>query len=382
MTAMASRPTIAEIDLNKLRRNFRSCREFIDVGAKIMAVVKAGAYGHGAVQCSRVLEFEGVDWLGVATPEEALELRSARIETPILCLGGFWPGQANELIENRITPVIFELSSAIAIDSVSKAAGIVSPVHLKVDTGMGRLGVRWNNISELLEAFRSLNCLRIEGVMTHFASADDPTESDFTNLQVTRFHAVVDEIRAGGHSPEIIDLSNSPGAVTNGSNGGNLVRLGGVLYGLADDILPRGIRRPALEPVMWVRSQISHLKIVPAGESIGYGRTFFTQKESRIAAVPIGYYDGYRRSFSNRAKMIVRGHLVPVVGRVSMDWTMVDVTHIPDVRLGDNVTIIGTEGDVTCTAADLAGLMDTISYEVTCGMSSRVTRAYVGERTT
>ena len=375
------RPTIAEIDIRKLRRNFLSCRTFIGPDLKLMAVVKADAYGHGAVECGRTLASEGVDWLGVATPEEALELRSAGIETRILCLDGCWPNQELALIENKVTAAIFEIAGAVNMDAAARACERVVDVHIKLDTGMGRLGFRWDKLTDLIEAFKTFKNLRIEGVMTHFASADRLAESDFTNLQVTRFHNALDAIRAAGHTPDITDLSNSPGTIAMGANGGNLVRLGGVLYGLGDDILPQGITKPSLEPVMSVSSQISHLKSVAAGESIGYGRTYFTKTESRIAAVPIGYYDGYRRAFSNQAQMIVRGKLVPVVGRVSMDWTMIDVTGIPNVSLGDEVTIIGANDDVSVTAADLARLIDTISYEVTCGVSRRVPRIFVSERT-
>ena len=375
------RPTYAEIDLAKLRSNFRSCRAFIGYNVKIMGVVKADGYGHGAVECSKVLESEGIDWLGVATPEEALELRSAGIESPILCLGGCWPGQEAVLIEKRITPTIFELSAAAGLNTAAEKLGGTVNVHIKIDTGMGRLGFRWDSVANLIDAFGKFENLRIEGAMTHFASADDLGESDFTSLQATRFHNAVDAIRAAGHAPEIIDLSNSPGAIGTGPQGGNLVRLGGVLYGLGEDILPRGITKPVLEPIMSVKSQISHLKSVPAGESIGYGRTFFTKNQSKIAAVPIGYFDGYRREFSNLSKMVVRGQAVPVVGRVSMDWTMLDVTDVSDVSVGDEVTVIGSREDISITAADLAGLIDTISYEITCGISRRVPRIYVGGRT-
>lgn len=381
MTFSTSRPTIAEIDLAKLRRNLVSCRRFIGPEVKIMAVVKADAYGHGAVECARALEAEGVDWFGVATPEEAIELRSAGVKAGILCLGGFWPGQEPTLIKNGISPAIFELSAAAELNAAARNVGSVVPVHIKIDSGMGRLGIRWDGVLELIEAFKTFPNLSVEGVMTHFASADDLSAEDFTRLQVTRFHNAVGAIRAAGHNPEIIDLSNSPGAIAMGANGGNLVRLGGVLYGLGDDILPQGIAKPELEPIMSVRSQISHLKTVPAGESIGYGRTCFTKNESKIGAVPIGYHDGYRRAFSNQARMIVRGQFVPVVGRVSMDWTMIDVTGIPNVSLGDEVTIIGLNQDASVTAANLAGLMNTISYEVTCGISRRVPRIYVSEPT-
>lgn len=379
--AIALRPTFAVIDLDNLCSNFRSCRKFIGSDLKYMAVVKADAYGHGGVECGRALESVGVDWLGVATPEEAIELRSSGISCPILCLGGFWAGQEAELIEHRITPVIFELNNAAGLNDLARRAGISFPVHIKFDTGMGRLGFSWRSAAAIAVEFRKFGNLTLEGMMTHFASADDLAQSDFTDLQVTRFHDLLAVFREAGFDPEFIDLSNSPGAVVNGSNGGNMVRLGGVIYGLAGDILPPGINKPVLDPVMSIRSRISHIKGVPAGDSIGYGRTFVAKRDSLIAAVPIGYYDGYRRGLSNRAKMIVRGHTAPVVGRVSMDWTTIDVSDIPGASLGDEVTIIGTSGDVSITAEDLANIIGTISYEVTCGVTRRVPKHFVAKNT-
>jgi alanine racemase len=376
-----SRPTHALIDLDRLCANFLAIREFVGVDLRYMAVIKADAYGHGAVECGSALRTAGVQWLGVATPEEALELRSAGISCPILCLGGFWTGQEDQLIRHRVTPVIFELDQAVRLNDRARQAGITFSVHVKVDTGMGRLGFAWPSGAAIAAEFRKFENLTIEGLMTHFASADDLSQSDFTALQVTRFGDFVSAFRSAGYDPEFIDLSNSPGAIVNGAHGGNLVRLGGILYGLAGDILPAGIDRPELRPVMSVRSCISHLKTVPAGQTIGYGRTYTTSRDSLIAAVPIGYYDGYRRGLSNRAQMIVRGKAVPVVGRISMDWTTIDVSDVPGVLLGDEVTVIGAEGDVVIRAEDLAKTLGTISYEITCGITRRVPRHFVGENT-
>ncbi len=377
----ASRPTVAEIDLRNLQFNFRTCRSFLGKDIRILAVVKADAYGHGAIECSKVLEKEGADWLGVATPEEAVEIRLSGVFSPILCFGGFWPGQEAMLIQHNITPVIFELSQAAAIDQAAKTVGRRWPVHVKVDTGMGRLGVRWDQASSFAMELGRFENLTIEGLMTHFASADDLSQNDFTELQTSRFHDSLFQFNAAGHSPAFTDLSNSPGAIVKGARGGNMVRLGGVLYGLAEDILPAGINKPELKPVLSLVSEISHLKTMPAGESVGYGRTFVTQRPSTVAAIPIGYNDGYRRVFSDRAKVIIRGNLAPVIGRISMDWTMVDVTNVPDASLGDKVVLIGNEGRGTIRTEDLSRIAQTISYEVTCGISRRVPRLYVRETT-
>ncbi len=376
-----SRPTVAVIDITNLRANLRACREFIGTDIKVMGVVKADAYGHGAAECSLALEAEGVDWLGVAMPEEGAELRAVGVSIPILCLGGFWPGQESLLIKQGLTPVIFEMENAERLNKAANALGVIVPVHVKIDTGMGRLGFSWQATAEKAFELRKFPHLEVAGMMTHFASADDLASADFTALQVSRFYDAVSAFRAAGHSPNVIDLSNSPGSVVNGANGGNLVRLGGIIYGIGNDILPAGMSKPELRPVLALISQISQLKTVSSGESIGYGRTYIVKRDSVIAAVPIGYHDGYRRALSNSTYMIVRGRRAPVVGRISMDWTTIDVTNVPDVSLGDEVTIIGGQTEMAVTAEDLAKQADTVSYEITCGISRRVPRRFVGKIT-
>lgn len=372
-----SRPTVAKINLQSLRQNYRSCRSFIGTETKIMAVVKANAYGHGAVECSRALEAEGIDWFGVVIPEEALELRMAGITKPILCLGGFWAGQEDSLIEHNITPVIFDLSQASLINDAARLAGKLFPVHVKIDTGMGRLGVRWDSASSFALGLTRYEYITVEGLMTHFASADDLNQREFTDLQITRFHDSLFQFNAAGHSPEFMDLSNSPATFVNGTSGGNMVRLGGVLYGLGGDILPASVPKPRLEPVMSLLSSISQIKTVPAGEGVGYGRTFVTQRPSTIAAVPIGYHDGYSRSLSNAARVVVRGLYAPIVGRISMDWITVDVTDIQGASIGDTVTLLGSESVSDIKAEELARIAGTISYEITCGVGQRVPRRYI-----
>ena len=373
-----SRPTTAEISLENLRFNLRSAREFIGNGLKVMSVVKADAYGHGAVECSRALVSEGTDWLSVTTPEEGIELRSASISTPILVLGGFWPGQEQVVLEYELTPVIFEMERAKSLNEAARRSGQKAAVHLKFETGMHRLGFAWNEAAETARQLLPLESLSIEGLMTHFASADDLGESVFTRTQVERFHEARSVLEEAGISPEHIDLSNSPGAVVLGGNGGNMVRLGGILYGLGGDVLPREADKPELRPVMSLTSAVSQIRAVAAGETIGYGRTFSLERDSIIAALPIGYHDGYRRAFSNCASVIIRGCPAPVVGRISMDWTLIDVTDIPGVTLGDDAVIIGESDGLSVKAEDLARLAGTISYEITCGISRRVPRKFIG----
>jgi alanine racemase len=371
------RPTIAEIDLASLRYNLRSCREFIGPNLKFMAVVKANAYGHGAIECSQALEKEGVDWFGVATVDEAVELRAAGIQTPILCLGSFFEGEESSLLERDIASVVFRIDQAKSLSEAARKSNRVTNIHIKIDTGFGRIGVRWDAVAGFIKQLKTLENVNVQGLMTHFAAADEPEQNDFTDEQIRRFYDAAETFRKAGFEPSLIDLANSPGAVGHPNSRGNMVRLGGVLYGLAGDILPLRISKPDLRPVMSVKSKVAMLKRVPKGESLGYGRTFFTTRDSIIATVPIGYHDGYRRGLSNKARALVGGNYVPVVGRMSMDWTILDVTDVPNVEVDDEVVFIGHQGDLEIRAEELAQKLDTISYEVTCGISARVRRLYI-----
>lgn len=368
------RPTWAEIDLDNLARNYRAVREFAgDVAC--MSVVKANAYGHGAVECARRLEREGTEWFGVATVEEGIELREADIAGPILVLGGFWPGQIESALGKRLTPVVSTFEQAQAIDRIAENRGETAHIHVKIDTGMGRLGFRHDDAYETARNLGRLQHVAVEGMMTHFAAADD-LASGFTELQSARFDEAAAAFRSNGITPRYLDLANSPGAVAHPRTRADMIRLGGVLYGLGGDVLPKGIETPALEPAMTVRSTIGLIKAIHAGEAVGYSRTWVAPKDSRIAAIPIGYHDGFRRGLSNSAEVLIRGLRAPAVGRISMDWTTIDVTGITDAAVGDIVTIIGRDGDDEIKAEDLAARLDTISYEVTCGISPRVRKIF------
>ena len=371
------RPTFARIDLENLRFNFRSSRDFIGHDVKYMAVVKANAYGHGAVECSRVLEADGVDWFGVALLEEAVELRDAGIQAPILCLGGPVMGQEAIFLDRDITPVIFSVEQARALNAKAAKRNMKAAIHIKIDTGMGRLGVRCDHVGNFIDELKPLNNLRVEAMMTHFASADDLREKEFTELQIDRFHEAVKQFEAAGIRPDFVDLANSPGAVAHPRSRPQMVRLGGILYGLGGDILPAGVPKPDLKPVMSLHSAIADVKPIPKGETLGYGRTYTTKRDSMIALIPIGYHDGYRRALSNNSEVIINGQFAPVVGRVSMDWTIVDVTDVPNVATGNEVILIGSCGDLQILAENLAARGGTISYEITCGISRRVPREHV-----
>jgi len=371
------RPTWAEIDLDALAHNLGVIRNQVGPETKIMAAVKANAYGHGAPECARRLEAEGVDWFGVALPEEGIELRKSGISRPILCLGGFWRGQESACLQYQLTPVVDRLDETEALDRAAHDAGIKANVHLKIDTGMGRLGVRSEKISQFCEGLQRLANIRVDGLMTHLAAADDQALDEFTTNQLKRFEEGVRVCRDHGIDPVYVHAANSAATFAFSQGVGNMVRPGGSLYGFVRDVFPANIERPALKPVMSVHSRITLLKRVGPGEKLGYGCTFETKRESLIGTIPIGYDDGYRRLLSNRGQMIVRGHFAPVVGRISMDMTLIDVTDVPNVTIDDYVTLLGSEGEVQITAEDLGELAGTISYEITCGISNRVPRIYL-----
>lgn len=376
----ASRPTWAEIDLHQLAANFHQVKQRVGATARIMAVVKANAYGHGAVACARRFAAEGADWFGVALPEEAIELRDSGITQPVLCLAGFWPGQAAACIQHKLTPVVYRLDMLEALNQAAAVANVIVDVHVKVDTGMGRLGLRYDQLSGFVGALDRFRSVRVDGLMTHLAAADDNSCQPLTLDQIRRFDDAVAAFREHGYRPTHLHLANSAGIFAHRESWGNLVRPGGVLYGLWRDVLPSSIPEPRLSAVMSLHSRIILLKWVPPGETIGYGCTFEASRRSLIATLPVGYHDGYMRGFSNRSHVIVRGVYAPVAGRVSMDLTLIDVTDVPGVELHDTVTLLGWDGrnrDLRIRAEELARIAGTLSYEVTCGVGARVPRVYV-----
>src|ERR1041384_1802675 len=377
---LARRPTWAEIDLNNLSSNFNRVRQRVTPAARVMAVLKANAYGHGAVECAQRLSREGADWLGVALPEEGIQLRAAGIKEPFLLLAGCRPGQASACIQHQLTSVVYRLDMVEALNQAAANAGVVIDVHVKVDTGMGRLGVRFDQLNDFIPGLEQFRNVRIDGIMTHLAAADDATCQTLTHDQIQRFDDAVTVFRDHGYRPTHLHLANSAGIFGHRESWGNLVRPGGVLYGLWRDVLPSPTPDPELLPVMSLHSRISLLKWVPPGETIGYGCTFEASRRSLIATLPIGYHDGYMRGLSNRAHVIVRGRYAPVVGRVSMDLTLIDVTDVPGVEVDDEVTLLGSSRqhpETRITAEDLARIVGTLSYEVTCGLGDRGPRIYV-----
>ncbi len=370
------RPTWAEISLPALKHNYLTIRNHLSAPAQLMAVVKANAYGHGAVECARALESINADWFGVALVEEGIELRLAGISRPIFCLGGFWRGQADDVIERDLTVAIYRLDQVEELNSRAVALGRTVNYHLKVDTGMGRLGIRLDDLAEFARGLGQYSAARLDGVMTHFAAADSDTP-DYTERQVARYEDAVEILRDLGFSPSWRHLANSAGIHAYPRSHGDLARVGAAMYGLTRDVLSPNFPPFDLRPVMSLHSRVVMLKTVPPGTALGYGLTFTTARESRIATLPIGYADGLRRSLSNNGRVLTHGHYAPIVGRVSMDLTIIDVTDVPGAELGDEVILIGEQNGQRIFAEDLAEQIGTISYEIVTGISARAPRVYI-----
>src|ERR1043165_775733 len=279
------RPTWAEIDLQQLASNFNQVKQRVGTTARVMAVVKANAYGHGAVQCARRLAAEGADWFGVALPEEGIDLRDSGITQPVLCLAGFWPGQAAACIQHKLTAVVYRRDMLEALNRAAAEANTIADVHVKVDTGMGRLGVRVDQVGEFVALLEQFPHVRVDGVMAPFAAADETSCRPLTLEQIHRFDDAVATFRAHGYRPTHLHLANSAGVYGHRESWGNMVRPGGVLYGLWRDVLPPAITDPGLGLVMSLHSRIMLLKWVPRGETIGYGCTFEASRRSLIATI-------------------------------------------------------------------------------------------------
>ncbi len=371
------RPTWAEIHLDHLAHNYQIIRSHLGQDVRIMAVVKADAYGHGAIPIAHHLEKLGVDWFAVALPEEGEELRRAEITKPILCLGGFWEGQAELVVENNLTPAVFELDTLEKLNAEARRREQRVDYHLKVDTGMGRLGVPADSLSAFLARARDFAHVHLDGVLSHFACAGNENGRAFTSEQLELFNELMKQVRGAGFNPRYRHLANSAAMLAYPDSRMEMVRPGAALYGLKRDVLPPDAPDIGLKPVLSLRTRIMYMKAAPTGTALGYGVTFRTRRPSRIATLPIGYHDGYSRALSNRGTVLVHGQRAPIVGRVSMDLTLVDVTEIEGARVGDQVTLIGRDNDDEILAEELANQAGTISYEIVCGIGQRVPRLVV-----
>ncbi len=370
---LSGRPTAARIDLQLLSHNFNEVLRRAE-GRKILAVVKAQAYGHGALRISRHLLELGVGMLGVALIEEGRELRDAGIDSPILVMGAVFPEQAAEIAKLGLTPVVYDMVVARSVSEAAQRLKKKIPVHVKIDTGMGRIGVSYAAADEFIADLARLDGIEVQGIMTHFADAD-LRDKQFASEQMDRFGSVLKKLDARGISIPLRHAANSAAVLDFRKALFTLIRPGLMIYGY-NPLEGAGIEAD-LRPVLSLVTRIAFLKKVPSGVPISYGRTFITKRESMIATIPVGYADGYNRALSNRGEAIVRGIRVPVAGRVCMDMTMLDVTDVPGVNAGDEVMLIGSQGNERITADDIAAKTGTIPYEVLCGISCRVPRIYL-----
>ncbi len=366
--------TKAEINLSNLVHNLNQVRTRISEGCKILAIVKANAYGHGSIEVSRELENAGVDMFGVATVEEGIQLREAGISKGIIVLGLIYDGSVQDIIKWRLTPVVYSKAIVKSLSDASCAAGITLPVHVKVDTGMRRIGIDPDSAAEFVSDISLLKGIKTEGIMTHFAEAD-LDDKDFVREQLSSFLSACRDIEQAGIRIPIRHVANSAAIIDMKETHLDMVRPGIMLYGYPPS--PQLENKVDLKHVLTLKTRIIFLKTVPPKTGISYGRIYTTSRETIVATLPIGYADGFSRSLSNMGQVIVRGMRVPVIGRVCMDMIMADVTDAAGAAVGDEVTIIGGTGGIGISADDIARWTGTISYEVLCRIGDRVDRVYV-----
>lgn len=382
----------AEVNRDALAENVAGLRRITAPSARLMVAVKADGYGHGALEVARIALASGADALGVARIEEAFPLRAAGIDAPILIFGHTPPNWAAHMLDQKLTPSLFSVHAARELASAVDGAGSSHPlpVHLKVDTGMGRLGFLDDafrapsrdsveeGVTEEIATVSAIPSLTVEGIYTHFAASDITDKSD-ARRQFERFTRLLEVLERRGIQPPVCHAANSGAIMEMPETHLDMVRAGIAVYGLYPSS-ESDRTRLALRPAMALKSAIVHLKSVPAGFAVSYGSTHVTERPTVIATVPLGYADGYSRRFSNTAVMLVGGHRVPVVGRVCMDLTMIDVGHVPDVAVGDEVVAFGTQGAASVPADELAAIGGTINYEIVSAITGRVPRIYGNDR--
>jgi alanine racemase len=384
----------AKVDLDAIKSNFGAIKTHlissgthhnnglnfaINEPVKIMAVIKADGYGHGAIPIGRELELLGIDYIAVAIFQEGIQLRKEGIKTPILVLGNTPKDAYPMLLEFDLIQTIYSVHMGLALDETAARLNVQAKIHVKIDTGMGRIGIRAINqpiesvIEQFSQLFRSKN-LEVKGIFTHFAKADEADKS-YTQMQINLFNQLLNRLHQEDMLPELIHASNSAGLIDVHQANYSMVRAGIALYGLyPSDEVDHTIQ---LTPALSIKSHVVFVKTVGKGESISYGGIFTTEKETIIATIPIGYADGYSRALSNKGRVVIRGQYAPVIGRVCMDQILVDVTHIEGVCENDDVYLIGGTQEAFVSVEDIAKLMQTINYEVICLIGKRVPRVYV-----
>ena len=377
------RPVWAEISIEAILQNLRVIRKHVGTQRKILAVVKSNAYGLGAVPISKALQKAGTEWFGVTCANEGIELREAGIRKRILILTGFWPGEEKRLIKNNLTPAVFRVGDLRHLERSAKAVGGKGrvPFHLKINTGMNRLGISPDEIETFARTLADCNHIQLEGTFTHFASAEDFTAQQ-TDDQERTFLTCLERMSALGVSPGIVHMANSGAICARPSTWADMVRPGAILYGYHQSFDPPHKKQEIagqipLRPSLSLRARIISLREIPEGESVGYGARFVAKRPTRIAVINAGYADGIMRARTNRGCALVRGRRVPLVGTISMDLTTLDVTDVPEAALGDVVTIYGKDGDAAIEVSDVAREIGTVTSDLLCALGRRVPKFYL-----
>jgi alanine racemase len=370
--------TWVEVDLDRFAANLRAVRAVATTEGRtpgIMLVVKADAYGHGAVEIAEAGERESVACLGVATLHEGIQVREHRSELPIIVLSPLLPAEIDEALANQLDATVCDLEFARALSAAAQRAGRPARCHVEIDTGMGRIGIREEAAEPFLRELVNLPGLRLASLYTHFPDADG-ADLEFAHRQVKSFRTLVDRLAAAGIRVPRLHASNSAGTLNIAEGRFDWLRVGLLAYGH----VPPNARVPvAVEPVMSFKSRLVQIRDLPAGVPVSYGRTFVTARPTRMGVVPVGYGHGYSWLMSNRGEMLVGGKRVPILGRVTMDLTMVDLTEVPDVALGDEVVLFGAQGEAALSIEEVALRSETLPYEIMCTIGKRVTRIYVRE---
>jgi alanine racemase len=367
-----ARPTWLEIDVDAIAQNVRTIKEIIGPDVRLMAVLKADAYGHGAIKVARTALNNGASYCGVASVNEAVQLRQAGISAPVLVLGYTPAWQAREALRHDVSITLYDRDVAVAFSRAASELHAEARAHIKVDSGMGRLGLLPDDVPDFVQRLLGLPGLTLEGIFTHF-SVSDEAGLGYTRAQLERFQGVLDALRARGISFPLIHAANSAALLRLPESRFTMVRLGLAMYGLAPSpsvALPASIRR-----VLTWKTTVAQVKTLPSGSFVSYGNTYQTQGEETIAVIPVGYADGFRRSPQHWGEVLVKGQRASIVGRVCMDQTMIDVSHIPDVRVGEEVVLIGSQGDESISVEEVAERLGTINYEVVSMIMARVPRS-------
>ncbi len=370
------RPTKAIIHLSRYKENIKQLRSLLNPNTDFMAVVKANAYGHGAIKMAEQATQAGATWLGVALPEEGAQLRESGIELPILVLGDITPEQCKTTLQYSLTQAVPSIETARYLNEAANQYGKRARVHLKLDTGMGRIGLRTSEeLHRIIDEIPSMNGIQLEGVFTHLATAD---ESDFsyTREQMKKMDSMLQVLKESGIKVNRIHAANSAGVFQFKDAYFNLVRCGISTYGYYPSSYVKDRAKIKLLPVLQWESRIAYVKVVSSGETVSYGRAYTANANIRVATLPVGYADGYPRVLSNKSYVLVCGKKAPVIGRVCMDQLMIDITDIPDAYVGSAVVLLGEQDSEQITADELANLSGTISYEILTSISQRVPRVY------